>query len=315
MRCSVTESLTTPRIDGWAEGARRYSETAVPERALSDEVRAHATAVAATARSVVIDHAALADYDATPTARIDPELHELDGTPEHVARGLLTLDTINFGSGWFPTLRKDPGRSGYATIARAIKEHGPWSNEELRAMGTATLAAVLRQPADHELIALYAQALRALGRWLGERTVLEATAAPSAQALASDLAAAMPTFDDRGFYKRAQIVPSNLSLAGVASYPDLDRLTIFADNLVPHVLRCDGILRYDPRLAAHIDAGRQLRPGPQEAEIRACAILACEELSARMGVAPRTLDSWLWNRGQGAAYKARPRHRCRCVFY
>ena len=125
----------------------------------------------------------------------------------------------------------------------------------------------------------------------------------------------MPAFADRGFYKRAQIVPANLALAGVASYPDLDRLTIFADNLVPHVLRCDGILRYDPRLAAHIDAGRQLRPGPQEAEIRACAVVACEELSARLGVAPRTLDSWLWNRGQGAEYKALPRHRCRCVFY
>ena len=68
-------------------------------------------------------------------------------------------------------------------------------------------------------------------------------------------------------------------------------------------------------IAAHIDAGRQLRRGPQEAEIRACAVVACEELSARLGVAPRTLDSWLWNRGQGAVYKARPRHRCRCVFY
>jgi len=283
--------------------------------ALSDDVRAHCAAVAATAGSVTIDRDALAAYDAAPAAHIDPELHELDGEPETVARGLLTLDAINFGSGWFPTLRKDPGRSGYATIARALKEHGPWSNEELRAITAVALAAVLRQPADHELMALYAQALRALGRWLGERTVLEAIQAPSAQALAGALADAMPTFADRGFYKRAQIVPSNLALAGVASYPDLDRLTIFADNLVPHVLRCDGILRYDPRLAAHIDAGRQLRPGPQEAEIRACAVVACEELSSRLGVAPRTLDSWLWNRGQGAAYKALPRHRCRCVFY
>ncbi len=43
-------------------------------------------------------------------------------------------------------------------------------------------------------------------------------------------------FDDRGFYKRAQIVASDLALAGVARFADLDRLTIFADNLVPHVL-------------------------------------------------------------------------------
>ena len=31
----------------------------------------------------------------------------------------LTLDAINFGSGWFPTLRKRDGRSGYNTIAAA----------------------------------------------------------------------------------------------------------------------------------------------------------------------------------------------------
>ena len=42
---------------------------------------------------------------------------------------------------------------------------------------------------------------------------------------------------------------------------------------------------------------------------------ACELLAARLAVAPRVLDNWLWNRGQAAAYKALPRHRCRCVFY
>ena len=44
--------------------------------------------------------------------------------------------------------------------------------------------------------------------------------------------------------------PSDLALAGIVRFRDLDRLTIFADNLVPHVLRCDGVLVYDPRLAA-----------------------------------------------------------------
>jgi hypothetical protein len=282
--------------------------------ALSDDVRAHCARVAASARSVRVDREALAAYDAAPAAHLDPELHAIDGEHEQVARAMLTLDAVNFGSGWFPTLRKDPGRSGYATIARALRDHGTWTNEELRRITSAQLADVLRQPPDHELMALYAQALRALGRWLGERSALEAIAVPAAQDLALALTA-MPMFRDRGFYKRAQIVPANLALAGVARWPDLDRLTIFADNLVPHVLRCDGILVHEPRLAAHIDAGRLLRPGPQEAEIRACAVVACEELAGRLGVAPRVLDSWLWNRGQGAGYKARPRHRCRCVYY
>ena len=172
-------------------------------------------------------------------------------------------------------------------------------------------------------MAIYAQALRALGRWLGEREIDEAVAEaggftlwrPSPRSFA---AGGMPMFADRGFYKRAQIrAPrANLALAGVASFSDLDRLTIFADNLVPHVLRCDGVLVYDERLAHHIEhAGRPLRSGPQEREIRGCAVHACELLSIRLGIPPRVLDNWLWTRGGGAAYKARPRHRCRCVFY
>ena len=51
---------------------------------------------------------------------MDPEIHFLDGSDEDVARYLLALDSINFGSGWFPTLRKRPGRSGYATVAGAL---------------------------------------------------------------------------------------------------------------------------------------------------------------------------------------------------
>ena len=122
-------------------------------------------------------------------------------------------------------------------------------------------------------------------------------------------------FADYGFYKRAQIVASDLELAGVASFHDIDRLTIFADDLVPHVLRCDGVLRYDERLAAHIDAGRLLRCGPQEREIRACAVHACALLAQRTEMTERDIDNALWTRGGASEYKARPRHRCRTIFY
>jgi hypothetical protein len=125
----------------------------------------------------------------------------------------------------------------------------------------------------------------------------------------------MPFFDDRGFWKRAQIAPNDLALAGVAEFSDLERLTIFADNLVPHVLRVDGVLRYEPALAARIDAEELLPPGPEEREIRACAVWACELLSGRLGVPARSIDVALWHRGQSAEYKAVPRHRTRTVFY
>jgi hypothetical protein len=125
----------------------------------------------------------------------------------------------------------------------------------------------------------------------------------------------MPFFDDQGFFKRAQIVPNDLALAGLAEFEDLDRLTIFADNLVPHVLRVDGVLVYDEELARRVDAGELLEPGGAEREIRACAVHACEQIAADLGVAPRILDTWLWDRGQEPAYKAIPRHRTRTVYY
>jgi hypothetical protein len=288
---------------------------------LCDEVRATCAQIAARARWVTIDVDALGAVAPGPPPAMDPQHHYLEGPAEAVAHHLLVVDAVNFGSGWFPTLAKRGGASGYVTVAWALADRyrtaGPWTNAELRALRTEEVAGVLGQRADHELMALYAQALRSLGTFLGDRGALDVVAGAdgSAERLAEQLADGMALFADRGFYKRAQIVPADLALAGVAQFSDLERLTIFADNVVPHVLRRDGVLRYDARLAAHIDAGRMLRPGPQEREIRACAVHACELIAARLGVPAHTLDNWLWNRGQAPEYKAHPRHRCRTVYY
>ena len=287
---------------------------------LCDDVRNECARIASNARWVAIEPAALDAVQAGPAPALNPEEHMLQGTAEDVALFTLTLGAINFGSGWFPTLRKRPGRSGSRTVAAALTEHvrahGLWDAGRLRELDAATVARTLGQNPDHQLMDLYAQALRRLGTFLGPRAALDVIAADgSAEALASQLAASMPFFDDRGFYKRAQIVPSDLALAKVAEFRDLDNLTVFADNLVPHVLRVDGVLRYETGLAAHIDAQELLPAGEQEREIRACAVHACELIAARMGVAPRTLDAWLWNRGQEPRYKAVPRHRTRTVFY
>jgi len=288
---------------------------------LTDDVRAAAAELAASSRLVQIDLDRLGDIEPGPPPVLDPERHYLEGSRGDVAAYLLTLDSINFGSGWFPTLRKRPGASGYYTVAWALADrfraHGPWSDEELRALAPADVADALGQDRDHELMALHAQALNDLGRFLRHRTALDAVEASggSAERLAEQLAAGMPFFDDQGFWKRAQITPNDLALAGVAEFHDLDRLTIFADNLVPHVLRVDGVLRYEPELAARIDAGDLLEPDGAEREIRAAAVHACELIAAELVVPPRLLDTWLWDRGQEPRYKATPRHRTRTVFY
>jgi hypothetical protein len=288
---------------------------------LTDDVRAACREIAASARFVAIDADRLEALDPGPPPELDAARHYLEGPPEDVADYMLVLDSVNFGSGWFPTLRKRQGMSGYFTVASSLadfwRSSGGWRMDELRAVRVEDVASVLGQDDRHELMALYAEALRDLGRFLDGRRALDlvAEAAGSAERLAELLATGMPFFDDTGFWKRAQIAPNGLALAGVAEFHDLDRLTIFADNLVPHVLRVDGVLRYDAGLAARIDAGELLPPGGEEREIRGCAVHACELLSARLGIPARSIDVALWHRGQSPAYKAVPRHRTRTVFY
>jgi hypothetical protein len=288
---------------------------------LCDEVRRHCAEVAASARFVTIDMDALGVIAPAPAPALDRERHYLEGSREDVAAYLLTLDTINFGSGWFPTLRKRPKSSGYYTVAWALADRfradGPWPAAQLLELDAAEVAEVLGQDPRHELMDLYAQALRDLGRFLGDRSPLEVVenAGGSAERLAETLCGGMAFYDDRGFYKRAQIVAADFQLAGLCEFDDADELTIFADNLVPHVLRVDGVLRYAPDLAERIDGEELLPPGREETEIRACAVHACELIARELRVPPRILDTWLWNRGQEPQYKAVPRHRTRTVYY
>jgi hypothetical protein len=130
---------------------------------------------------------------------------------------------------------------------------------------------------------------------------------------------------DVPLYKRAQLTSADLALAlprsPLGRFHDLDRLTVFADNLVPHVLRVDGVLSYTPELAARIDREELLEPGSEEeVEIRACAVHAVELMVASLragGVeaAAMGLDYVLWNRGQRPEIKAIPRHRARSIYY
>ena len=84
----------------------------------------------------------------------------------------------------------------------------------------------------------------------------------SAVALAERLGA-LPTWRDVSRYggapvplfKRAQLTAADLHLTASRPRGDLGALTLFADNLVPHVLRIDGVLAFDPALVARIDRG------------------------------------------------------------
>lgn len=262
---------------------------------------------------------------------------------EHIAAYWLTLDAINFGSGWFPTLRKRPDMSGYRTIEAGLRDRfdrrGQWSAAELQVLSATDLARVFGQDADHPLMALFAASLHDLGGQLerlygGSFAAVVDAASGSAVALAATLAG-WNCFADTSVYqgrevpflKRAQIAAADLHRAGAASFDDLGELTMFADNLVPHVLRLDGVLHFEPELVARIDRGELIEHGsPEEVEIRACALHTVELLVAalRQHRPPRhieptitaaTIDDYLWNRGQSPTYKSHPRHRSRCTAY
>jgi hypothetical protein len=183
----------------------------------------------------------------------------------------------------------------------------------------------------------FARALNDLGRYVqedfgGSFSGLIEAADASAESLIQ-LLIRMPYFCDVElydavkvpFYKRAQLTAADLSLAfegqGLGCFDDLQNLTIFADNLVPHVLRVDNILIYPEALISHIDAGKLISAGSaEEIEIRACALHAVERLKAALNasghvITSMELDFLLWNRGQQPAYKSIPRHRSRTVFY
>ena len=317
---------------------------------LIEGVRTACAHVACQATHVQIDLDRLPAYAASlPLEQIaqpehDPHSHYLGHGDDTVAF-FVTLDAINFGSGYFPRLRKRPGMSGYFTIATSLKDHyaacGPLSAPDLAHLAAQDCARMFGQDLTdapvRELMQRFATALNDLGHYLlarfeGSFVALVEAAGSSAERLVQRLIE-MPFFNDVAlydglpapFYKRAQLTAADLALAfggqGAGRFDDLDRLTIFADNLVPHVLRVDGVLRYSEDLAARIDREELIPPGSaQEVEIRACAVHAVELISqtlCRAGhdVPPIKLDYILWNRGQGAHYKARPRHRTRTVYY
>jgi hypothetical protein len=320
------------------------------------DIRDGCRRVAEAASFVRIDQAHLAQYARDfPVAEVGKAT--LDPTTHYVGQGkdtllfVLALDTINFGSGYFPHLKKRPrpdggNMSGYFTVAAALndwfKAEGAPTAERLESLTRADCARIFGQAASDaaalELMGLFANALKDLGgllstRFGGEAVRLVETAQHKAASLIRILRQ-MPYFDDvaiwRGravpFMKRAQLTAADLGLAfggeGWGRFDDLDKLTIFADNLVPHVLRVDGVLSYDPALLARIEAGEVLKAGsPEEIEVRAAALHAVEQLKGHLhaagqrGVTSMALDYLLWNRGQAERYKAAPRHRARCVFY
>jgi len=315
-----------------------------------DQIREACKAVAGRSTHVRINYDKIPAYasslpvEKTTAPQLDSNCHFLGRKNDTVAF-LLVLDSINFGSGYFPHLRKRPGMSGYFTIASSLHDfclaNGPPAADQLAAITAEECTQIFDQdPNDKiigELMAHFSAALNDLGRYLlnrfkGSFTDLVEAADASAARLVH-LLRQMPYYNDVElydklevpFFKRAQIMAADLAMAfdGLmwGHFHDLDQMTIFADNLVPHVLRMDGILNYEDALLTRIKSQILIAPGSvEEVEIRACAVHAVELIKSAIRAAGKfatawQLDNFLWNRGQQPHYKAVPRHRTRTVYY
>ena len=325
------------------------SAEVLPDEPLFAYIREACAEVTRRARMVRIDGEELERFAAF-LAQTRPTPPSLD--PAHLAFSeeattvafALTLNAINFGSGWFPHLKKNGELSGYRTVATALRKRfereGPFSAKQLERITRAECAALFGQDESGEageLMGLFAAAWSELGRFLAAGYG-GAFAGPVKEARGRAerlvrLLARMPMYQDVATYqgfrvpflKRAQITVSDLATAlrgrGLGKFDDLGALTIFADNLVPHTLRMLGVLSYDHMLLQKIEREDLLPSGSEdEVEIRGVALHAVELMSgacARGGyaIAPAKLDLLLWSRGQSPAIKAQPRHRTRCTYY
>ena len=258
----------------------------------------------------------------------------------------ITLAALRFGSGYHAKLAKREGLSVGQTLVQGLTEQferfGPPSPDELQRVSSADCARWFGQdpdePAHVELLDLFARSLRDLGTLLSEEhggsfEALIAAAGGSAARLV-ELLAEMPFFADvqryRGlevpFFLRAQQLVVDLvqtfGREDYGAFTDLGVLAPSGDNVIPHVLRLDGVLQYDRGLAERIDRGEPVPAHTErEVELRAAAVHAVSLIAdeVRSGGAPDTtdaqVDAWLRLRGRAPAYREKPRHRSRTVLY
>lgn len=305
---------------------------------LCEQVRSSCAAVVGAAAWVSIDGDRLVDLARVADADIGSPAMPPVRFDEDRAMRVIAGNAVNFGSGYHDVVRKEPGLSGARTMQmrlhRYLDRTGPLDAQRLRSITPVDCSQIFGQELDggalEELMVRFASALNDLGRFVhagggNARSVLDA--AGSSAVVLAEMLTEMPYYRDVdkysgvevAFFKRAQITPADLARDGLWRFEDLDRLTAFADNLVPHVLRVDGVLVLDHDLARRIDTRQLLEPGsPEEVELRAAAVVAVDRIVASIGrrnVGALHVDQWLWERGGRPRYKAIPRPRARSVFY
>jgi len=302
------------------------------------------------ARDVSLDLDRLAEHagwmayeELPPPTFLLPFPLELDR--EGVVDFVLTATSINFAFTDFETRVRweiaDGGRvyadadGMHFCLQRALAEGVPVLDADWLAQVTEAQLREMFRGGNSELQLLdeRARILREVGSTLAERydgrfsNVFGGTCSEFLERLTREF----PRFDDRAtydgetvrFWKLAQLSVWILeaTLPDGTGFPDLDRLTAFADYIVPAALRVLGITRYSDELEAAVREGRPIEAGsPWEVETRAHTIWACEELTRlvnalrppELHVIVPQVDARLWVPFHRTHY---PHHLTKTIYY
>ena len=246
-------------------------------------------------RDVSIDEARLADvaswlaYEELP---VPPVFLPFRVAPEDLVDFVLVAGCLNFAFTDFSTRERwDLVLNGrvYADadgLHAALHRAGPGvlRGEWLASVTAEQLGAILPglQLLDERAAILREVGARLVERWDGRFANAVATVS-TVEGYLQLLTSEFPRFDDVPFWKLAQLSAWILHIEGAVQWPDLDRLTAFADYIVPAGLRAMGILRYSEGLAAAVDAWTPIEAGGSwEVEIRAATVWACHLLAERV---------------------------------
>jgi Potential Queuosine, Q, salvage protein family len=289
--------------------------------------------VVSAAKDVSIDQARLADvaswlaYEELP---VPPAFLPVRVPSEHLADLILVASCLNFAFTDFSTRRRwDVVLDGrvYADadgLHLALWRAGPevLRGEWLASVSVEQLAEILP---GLQMLEERAAILRDAGsvlvdRWDGRFANVVASVSTVEEYL-DLLVREFPRFDDAPFLKLAQLSAWILHLERAVRWPDVSRLTAFADYIVPAGLRAMGIVRYSDDLARAVDAWTPIEAGsPWEVEIRAATVWACHELAvavsrlrpAELQVMDAQIDARFWL----PFHKTHaPHHLTRTIYY
>ena len=274
-------------------------------------------------------------------------------TDEETINFLLAGSCINFAYTDFDT--RVTFETGYAgrtwsdsdamlvSICRAVEDGVPFLDGDYLATVTRVdLEQVFRGTTEMPMLEERARILNEVGRVLAESYGgrfhrFTASCAPRLYAggdgLLERLVSQFPRFDDVSSYGSAR--PQFFKLAQLALWmtygslhdgnrfpiEDIDRMTAFADYIVPVALRVMGILEYSAELETAINAREEIPAGsPREIELRAHGLYATDLLRAELNArrpADRQLitpqvDARLWTHFRTTHW---PHHLTRTTMY